>query len=548
MKNSEWFSWLSGLLLLIFASPDIALCQDAISDQPQAITNSIGIKLVPIPAGRFTMGSPASERGSQEDEVLHKVDLTQTYHMGATEVTEHQWAMVMEEPFRTEVVEIRDPETKRLVKKEERQIKNPKLDSQLPMTGISWVQAMDFCKRLGQLPEEKKEGRNYRLPTEAEWEYACRAESSTAYSYGDDTSVLSEYAWYAGNSREAKPKPIAQKRANTWGLYDMHGNVAEWCHEYYGEYSEDLVSDPVGPKRKSVPCKRLVRGGFFQSKESQCRSSWRGQVQGLAQPTIGLRVLMGARLPEREIEYAENGIGQRFVKINAGRFMMGSENVDDEEIPVHEVVISRSYFMAETEVTQAQWKVVADSEPWKSQYGAFATDGPEYPAMVSWTAAVNYCQQLSERPEEKAAGRVYRLPTEAEWEYACRAGTQTNYCFGDDASVLADFAWYSDKEWVIGGKKSASDLSKVAHRQPNQFGLFDMHGNVDEWCSDWFAAYGPAKTVDPTGPVTGLERIARGGSFCSTQHACQSAYRNPINPNLDGAKPGFRVVFTSTSK
>lgn len=235
--------------------PHVALSQEsgligtpATSDATvETITNSIDMKLASIPAGRFTMGSPASERGSQEDEVLHKVDLTQAFHLGTTEVTEHQWATVMEEPLRTEVVEIRDPETKRLVKKEERQIKNPKLDSQLPITGISWAQAVEFCKRLGQLPEEKKERRSYRLPTEAEWEYACRAGTSTAYCYSDDVAGLSEYAWYVGNSREAKPMPVAQKRASAWGLHDMHGNVAEWCHDNYGVYLEELVSDPIGP-------------------------------------------------------------------------------------------------------------------------------------------------------------------------------------------------------------------------------------------------------------------------------------------------------------
>ncbi len=284
---------------MMSVSPTDVRSQDAISNQPRSLTNSIGMKLAPIPAGRFTMGSPASERGSQEDEVLHKVDLTQDFHFGTTEVTEHQWAMVMEEPFRTEVVEIRDPDTKRLLKKEEKQIKNPKLDSQLPITDISWAQAVEFCKRLGQLPEEKKEGRNYRLPTEAEWEYACRSETTTAYSFGEnaslfgdkDASILSDYAWHFGNTRGDKPMPVGQKGANAWGLYDMHGNVAEWCHDYYGEYADGISRNPVGPdKLNSIH--RVFRGGSYQSKESKCRSGCRGHTPEQGQSTIGVRVVL----------------------------------------------------------------------------------------------------------------------------------------------------------------------------------------------------------------------------------------------------------------
>jgi formylglycine-generating enzyme required for sulfatase activity len=257
----------------------------------ESITNSVGMKLVPISAGRFTMGSPASERGSQEDELLHKVELTQSFHMGATEVTEHQWAMVMEEPFRTEIVEIRDPETKRLIKREEKQIKNPKLDSQLPITNISWLQASEFCNRLGQLPEEKKERRSYRLPTEAEWEYACRAGSSTAFFFGDEPDSLAEYAWCALNTTGGKPSVVARKLVNAFGLYDMHGNVAEWCSDYYGAYSEELQTDPTGVE-KAASIQRVARGGSFQSRDSQCRSASRGRVSELGQPTIGLRVVL----------------------------------------------------------------------------------------------------------------------------------------------------------------------------------------------------------------------------------------------------------------
>jgi formylglycine-generating enzyme required for sulfatase activity len=471
-----FFSGLPAIVIHLIFLPHMGNTQDtnvvvtqSASEAPaETITNSVGMKLVPIPAGRFTMGSPASERGSQEDELLHKVELTRSFHMGTTEVTEHQWAMVMEEPFRTEIVEIRDPETKRLIKKEERQIKNPKLDSQLPMTNISWSQAVEFSKRLGQLPEEKKEGRNYRLPTEAEWEYACRAGTSTAYSFGDDASLLSDYGWFTGNCPDAKSMEVARKQANPWGLFDLHGNVAEWCLDCYGPYFERLINDPAGPERL-ISLDRIVRGGSVQSKESKCRSGVRDKLMVRAYPFVGFRIVLASRAIDEFPNTEVNSIGQRLIRITSGAFQMGSEKGTDAERPVHNVEISKAYYMAETEVTQGQWQKVMGGEPWKGQGGAKV--GSEFPATyVSWEDAIEFCRRLSALPGEKSAGRVYRLPTEAEWEYGCRGGFTTQFNFGDSESSLVDYAWF----WA----NSRRDIQEVAQKLPNYLGLFDMHGNV----------------------------------------------------------------------
>ena len=267
------------------------------------LTNSIGMKLVQIPAGRFSMGSPASEPGSREDETLHKVELSQPYYLGITEVTEHQWALVMEDAFRTEEREVRDPQTKRLIKKEEVQIRNRKLDSQLPITNVSWQQAVEFCERLGQLPEEKKEGRNYRLPTEAEWEHACRAGTASAYNFGDKAVELKNYGWY----RETKAwtydpenfpqwtgriQPVGKLRPNPWGIYDMHGNVAEWCFDWYGDYEEGFASDPSGPSDKQRH--RVIRGGHIYHQAVGCRSAIRySEHADVQDKLIGFRVVLG---------------------------------------------------------------------------------------------------------------------------------------------------------------------------------------------------------------------------------------------------------------
>ncbi|XZE18022.1 formylglycine-generating enzyme family protein [Pirellulaceae bacterium SH449] len=536
--SSKSFSYprfmLCCLLLFAASQPLGVSAQQPLSESSlPTLTNSIGMTLVQIPAGRFSMGSPASEPGSEEHELLHKVELSEPYFLGITEVTEHQWALVMEDAFRTEEREVRDPETNRLVRKEEVQIRNPKLDSQLPITNISWRQAVEFCERLSQLPEEKKEGRNYRLPTEAEWEHACRAGTSTAYSFGDDRALLSTYAWQGVR----QPQLVGQKTPNAWGLYDMHGNVAEWCFDCYGTYPEGLVSDPIGPE-ELLSLERVIRGGSFDRKESQCRSGWRSKASpGFKASTLGFRVVLGRPVGPSSLPSVINSIGQHLVTIPAGRFMMGSEKGEGIERPVHEVTISRPFAIASTEVTQGQWKEVMGTEPWKGQSNV--KEGADYAAnYISWIDAVEFCRRLTLRPEEQAAGRTYRLPTEAEWEYACRAGMKTEYNFGDDAKMLGEFAWYAEN-----GPSSSPQI--VGQKEPNVWGLYDMHGNVREWCIDWYANYPKGLITDPVGPEKGSSRVLRGGGWFSTAGLCRSASRYWLTPDDRYNNLGFRLVSVS---
>jgi formylglycine-generating enzyme required for sulfatase activity len=514
------------------ACPSGLSAQEALSEPSlPTLTNSIGMKLVQIPAGRFSMGSPASEPGSEEHEVLHKVELTQPYYLAITEVTEHQWAMVMEDAFRTEVREDRDTETNRLIRKEEIQIRNPKLDSQLPITNISWVQAVEFCQRLSQLPEEKKEGRQYRLPTEAEWEQACRAETASAYSFGDDRSMLGTYGWQGGS----QPQAVGQKLPNAWGLYDMHGNVAEWCFDYYGSYSEDLVVDPFGPKQL-LSLERVIRGGSFDHKESQCRSGWRSKyTPNFKVSTLGFRVVLADPIGPSALPSVVNSIGQRLVTIPAGRFKMDSDMGASRERPVHEVTISKAFAIGSTEVTKGQWKEVMGTEPWKGGIPS-VEDGDDYPAEhIKWTEAVEFCRRLSALPAERAAGREYRLPTEAEWEYACRGGLPTLYNFGNDKLLLSEYAWHS-------GNRLGQHPQPVGQKLPNQYGLYDMHGNLQEWCSDWYGPYKDGPLRDPIGPETGEERVVRGGGWFGDGTACRSSWRYSERPWSNINFNGFRVA------
>jgi formylglycine-generating enzyme required for sulfatase activity len=152
---------------------------------------------------------------------------------------------------------------------------------------------------------------------------------------------------------------------------------------------------------------------------------------------------------------------------------------------------------------------------------------------MTWSEAVEFCLKLSEQE-----GVDYRLPTEAQWEYACRGGTTTAYSFGDDSKKLVEYAWYDDN--------SDDKSHKVGKKNPNAWGLYDMHGNVWEWCQDWGAFYGPVKVViDPVGPIQGRGRVFRGGSFNGTARNARSANRDGSSPTYSNyGTNGIRVVRT----
>jgi formylglycine-generating enzyme required for sulfatase activity len=186
--------------------------------------------------------------------------------LGAFEVTQAQYRQVMgtnPSHFQGDVVAERHPKTNRVVKEVD--------TSSYPVEEVSWEDAVEFCRKLSQLPEEKKAGRVYRLPTEAEWEYACRAGSKTAYSFGASSQSLGDYAWFDGNSG-SQTHPVGEKKPNAWGLYDMHGNVWEWCSDWYGDYPKGAVSDPTGPREGSA---RVFRGGGWDFEAALCRSAFR---------------------------------------------------------------------------------------------------------------------------------------------------------------------------------------------------------------------------------------------------------------------------------
>jgi sulfatase modifying factor 1 len=232
-----------------------------------------------------------------------------------------------------------------------------------------------------------------------------------------------------------------------------------------------------------------------------------------------------------------NAIGMKFNKIPAGSFLMGSpadEIGRTKDEYQHKVTISKSFYMQTTEVTQGQWKAVMGTEPWKGK--TYVKEGPDYAASyVNWDDAVAYCKKLSEKE-----GKTYRLPTEAEWEYACRAGTKTTWSFGDEEKELGDYAWYDKNAGDIGERYA----HQVGLKKPNAFGLYDMHGNVFEWCRDCYggAYYKSSRKKDPEGPTPNPTRVSRGGSWYRNTRSSRSANRNGLVADFRSDHFGFRLV------
>jgi len=220
------------------------------------------MKLVLIRPGEFLMGSPDSEEGRGDDENQHAVTISKPFYMGATEVTQAQYTAVMgANPAR-----VRAPAN--------------------PVETVSWTEAADFCRKLSE-----KTGKTVGLPTEAQWEYACRAGSKTRFSFGDSDKGIANYAWHAANAT-GTPHPVGQKKPNAWGLYDMHGNVWEWCADWYGPSSKEGAADPQGPASGD---QRVLRGGAWVSNPIACRAAYRvGQAPDFRYYFIGFRVAMPA--------------------------------------------------------------------------------------------------------------------------------------------------------------------------------------------------------------------------------------------------------------
>lgn len=543
-----------------------------------------------IPAGTFTMGSPSGELGRDSDETQHQVTLMKAFYIAKMEVTWNEWTSVRDWAATHGYDDLSIGVNG----------KNGDISGTHPVTTVSWWDGIKWCNARSEMegltpvyyisasfgsenimrsdasmPYPDWNANGYRLPTEAEWEYACRAGTSGPYA-GENLDSL---GWYSGNGG-SNTHLVGGKPANVWDLHDMHGNVWEWCWDWYENYSGDSTN-PTGPNSGT---QRVMRGGAWGSSAGDCRSASRNR-ENPSDPDV----LLGFRVARNSSPVPEG-----FSLIPAGTFTMGSpagELGRSSNETEHQVTLTKAFYMATTEVTNGQMAEVlnwalnqgllnassstvsnAEGDPeelldlddsdCQISYsgGTFVVDSgkSEYPCLeVSWYGSLAYCHYLTRKVgglsqavdlsdwsiDILKAG--YRLPTEAEWEYACRAGTTTAFYTGGITYTgtspvdpnLDAAGWYggnSGSTHVVGGK------------QANAWGLQDMHGNVWEWCWDWYQSdLGSGSATDPMGPNSGSYRVVRGGGWDYLALFCRSAYRFRFNPALTYGHMGFRVARSS---
>ena len=521
---------------------------------------SLGANVCWCPPGTFTMGSPKDETGRDDDEDQVEVTLTKGFWMGQTEVTQRQYEIIMDET----------PWSGR---------QNTMEGPNYPAGSIDYHEANEFCetltereRRAGRLPE----GWAYQLPTEAQWEYACRAGTTAAWHFGNDVSNLGDYAWYKDNAwavGEHYAHEVGKKKPNAWNMYDMYGNVWEWCLDWY---DSDLPggTDPIVKKE---PSSQVFRGGRWDDSAKRCRSAFRRLSSPMYRyQSLGFRFVIVPVISKEtssatspalvkhkpltgtdsedfqgtkagEVRTIES-LGVNVCWCPAGTFTMGSpkgeKDRDNDEDQV-EVTLTKGFWMMQTEVTQGLWEEVMSTTPWKGK--SDVKEGANYAASyVSHDDVMKFCEELTKRGHEEGwlpKDRKVTLPTEAQWEYACRAGTTTTYHFGNEASKLGNYAWYDENAYDV-DEKYAHEVGK---KKPNRFGLFDTHGGVWEWCLDDYGSI----LHGGTDPIRSAEkesyRILRGGGWQTVNSYCRAAHRRGASYRLTNESIGFRFVIVPGS-
>ncbi len=495
-------------------------------------------EMVVVPAGSFEMGSPKEEEGRYVNEGPQRtVKISRPFTIGKFEVTFEEWDACVADGGCKHKSEYSDQGRGRQ-----------------PVMNVSWD---DITKEY--IPWlNRKTGKNYRLPTEAEWEYAARAKTQTPFWWGD--TISTDQAWYAepltyeGRSRK-KTVPVDSFEPNPFGLYNVHGNVWEWVEDcWHDNYIGAPNDGSAWLEANNGNCaRRVLRGGSWYVGPRSLRSADRSLHQPGTRYTI-----YGFRLSSPQPNYKPGDtfkdcdVCPEMVVVPAGEFMMGSPKWEGGrehyEGPQRIVKIGKPFGIGKYEVTFDEWDAcVADGgcthEASDNGWGR----GRRPVIFVSWhDITMEYIPWLNRK-----TGKNYRLPTEAEWEYAARAKTQTPFWWG--ATISTDQANYVGYTYVAGKKGQYRGMTApVDSFQPNSFGLYNVHGNVREWVEDCYHGNYKGAPTDGSAWLEAnngncAERIVRGGSWTDSPRLLRSAYRT-----WSGSAPqdepalnlGFRVART----
>ncbi len=502
--------------------------QSLVEKQKTPAKTFIEPEMVLIKGGTFLMGSPSDEPERQNDETQHQVTLSDFY-MGKHAVTFEEYDKYCTATGKEKPSDEGWGREKR------------------PVINVSWEDAA-YCAWLS-----KQTGKRYCLPTEAEWEYACRAGTTTPFNTGNNlTTSQANYNGnfpYNGNAKgeyRKKTSPVGSFAPNAWGLYDMHGNVWECCNDWYGDYPTTHQTNPQGA---TIDSTRVVRGGSWYDGAEDCRTVIRGgSTPDYRFYVFGFRLVCDV-VTEKDVapiktptkNYTETATGVPFdmIFIKGGTFLMGSPESEPErryDETQHQVTVS-DFYMGKHTVTFDEYDKYCTATG-KEKPSDVGWGRGKHPVLnVSWDDATAYCEWLS-----KQNGKSYRLPTEAEWEYACRAGTTTPFKTGNNLTTSQ--ANY-DGNYPYNGKAKGEYREKttpVGSFARNAWGLYDMHGNIWEWCNDWHGDYPTTHQTNPQGATIGSYRVLRGGSWDDGAEFCRTVNRNNDTPEGRFNVIGFRLV------
>ena len=377
-------------------------------------------------------------------------------------------------------------------------------------------------------------GGDYRLPTIAEWEFVASEGGKLGQQVAPQD--LDSLVWYRENS-EGQPQPVGLKPANALGFFDMFGNVAEWCFDRSpGEGGEEAT--PNYPCGDPLWQRRISKGGGYKTPSNFLQlGNAESQLEIQSQMGLGFRLAKGGVPPcEEEMKATFHYPAFEMVTVAGGTFPMGP----DETGNITEVTLN-SYQIGKFEVSQTQWEEIMGDNPSLNQTCAACPV-----ETVSWSEVLRFIETLNAQ-----RGTTYRLPTEAEWEFAARGGIQNahaEYPGVDDLETLYRYGnCFLGNSFVLSGKVIPVDeyenIAPVGSFLPNALGIFDLAGNVWEFCQDWKAPYSTTAIENPQGPENGSLKVVRGGGWNGKPSDCNLSFRGAFSPSDPGKEwIGFRLA------